>query len=171
MCATRSGQENLANHDPTLADALATLSSGDLHYFSDWPPSDIPKGPPGVYSIWRDREFLYVGMSYRDAASTKNPQARGVVGRLGTHASGRRSGDQFNIYVCDHFVVPELIAAEHEALRNGERFLDRRTREYIAAHLSFRVWLAPSGSEARRVEAHVRRSGLPEVGQPRLNPA
>jgi len=123
-----------------------------------------------VYTIWRDEEFLYVGISYRDSRETANSAAKGVFGRLASHASGRRSGDQFNIYVCDHYVVPELTADDMDALRDGDRFLDARTREYIATHLQYRVWVAPSGAEARRVEAHVRRSGLPAYGKPVLNP-
>ena len=30
------------------------------------------------------------------------------LGRLASHASGRRSGDQFLIYVCDRLVLPRL---------------------------------------------------------------
>ena len=35
-------------------------------------------------------------------------EAKWLWTRLGSHASGRRSGDQFNVYICDRFVVPAL---------------------------------------------------------------
>lgn len=156
--------------DHTLTGAVAELATGRLRPFSDWPPPDLEKGPPGVYTVWRGDEFLYVGISYRDSRDTANPAAKGVFGRLASHASGRRSGDQFNVYVCDHYVIPELTRDDLEALRNGDRFLDQRTRDYVATRLCYRVWIAPSGDDARRVEGHVRRHGLATKGKPVLNP-
>ena len=35
----------------------------------------------------------------------------GLLDRLGSHASGYRSSDMFNIYICDRFVL-RLLAAE-----------------------------------------------------------
>jgi hypothetical protein len=35
-------------------------------------------------------------------------KAKRLWTRLNSHASGRRSGDQFCVYVCDRFVVPAL---------------------------------------------------------------
>jgi hypothetical protein len=71
---------------------------------------------PGVYTIWRGDQFVYVGMSGRGAqredfvASSHGTarQAKGLWTRLNSHASGRRSGDQFNVYVCDRLIVPVL---------------------------------------------------------------
>lgn len=95
-------------------------------------------GPSGVYTVWNDDLFLYVGMAWahRDEG---NPHATGVFGRLKSHASGRRSGDQFAIYVCDRFVIPSLTSADMSALARGERILDARTRQYVSDHLSYRV--------------------------------
>jgi hypothetical protein len=108
-------------------------------------------------------------MSWRDAAVTE--RASGVFGRLRSHASGRRSGDQFNIYICDRFVVPDLTEEQLGRLRNGDRLLDRMTRAFISEHLSYRVWLAPDGATARTVELALRREGLPDWGLPELNPS
>ncbi len=100
----------------------------------------------------------------------ENPRASGVFGRLASHASGRRSGDQFCIYVCDQFVVPELSSEDMAALRRGERLLDARTRAFIQEHLTYRVVTTGAGQEARELEAFVRRNGLARAGRPQINP-
>jgi hypothetical protein len=151
-----------------LGEARRALTSGPQQSFADWPPLDLPIGPPGVYAIWRDDALLYIGMSWRDSAVTKG--ASGVHGRLKSHASGRRSGDQFNIYICDRFVVPELTSDQLNQLSAGERLLDKLTRQFIAEHLGYQVWVAPSGPAARRVELALRKQGLPGHGVPQLNP-
>ena len=127
-------------------------------------------GPSGVYTIWNRREFLYVGMSYVHRADTENPQAKGVFGRLASHASGRRSGDQFCIYICDRFVIPDLSAGDLADLSVGKRLLDGRTREFIREHPSYRVAVTSSGVEARALEARVRSRGLLGAGRPQINP-
>ena len=76
-----------------------------------------------MYTIWKDDVFLYVGMAYRHRDDT-TPKVTGVYGRLSSHTSGRRSGDQFAVYVCDRFVVPYLSREEMDTLAGGERLLD-----------------------------------------------
>jgi hypothetical protein len=120
-----------------------------------------------VYSIWRENELEYIGMSWRDVTVTNG--ARGVFGRLSSHASGRRSGDQFNVYICDHYVVPDLSEDQRQQLRNGERLLDQLTKSYIAENLSYRVWIAPNGETARVIENALRLEGL-NGQKPKLNP-
>jgi hypothetical protein len=145
------------------------LEDGPAHAFRDWPATHFEIGPSGVYTVWHNELFLYVGMAWahRDEA---NPGATGVFGRLRSHASGRRSGDQFAIYVCDRFVVPSLTPADMSALAGGERLLDARTRQYIANHLSYRVVTTQDGRAARALESLVRREGLPRSGRPQINP-
>jgi hypothetical protein len=99
-----------------------------------------------------------------------NPHAAGVFGRLKSHAGGRRSGDQFAIYICDRFVIPTLTQEEMNALSGSERLLDARTREYIAEHLSYRVVITRDGPAARALEWLVRKEGLPRSGRPQINP-
>lgn len=146
------------------------LESGPSHWFRDWPATTLNAGPPGVYTIWNGLEFLYVGMSYIHRDSTTNPQAKGVFGRLASHASGRRSGDQFCVYICDRFVVPSLESHHMVALANGERILDQRTKRFIHDHLSYRVIATETGADARALELHIRRQGLPTSGRPLINP-
>jgi hypothetical protein len=146
------------------------LEDGSDHSFGDWPPSHFEVGPTGVYTIWRGADFLYAGMSYVHRSDTANQQAKGVFGRLAYHASGRRSGDQFCIYICDRFVVPRLSAEDMAELAQGARILDLRTREFIREHLRYRVAVTSSGIEARALESFLRREGLPRAGRPAINP-
>lgn len=152
-----------------FAAELAALEDGAAHAFRDWPATHFEVGPSGVYSVWHDDSFLYVGMAWAHRDET-NPRATGVYGRLKSHASGRRSGDQFAVYVCDRFVIPTLNASDMSALAGGERFLDARTRSYIADHLSYRVVFTPDGPTARTLESVVRKEGLPRAGRAQINP-
>jgi hypothetical protein len=148
---------------------IRELEDGKPHRFADWPTTGVEAGPSGVYTIWREATFLYVGMAWAHRDDS-NPRALGVFGRLASHASGRRSGDQFCIYICDRFVVPELSADEIAALRRGERLLDALTRAFIHDHLTYRVVVTGSAAEARLLEARVRREGLDRAGRPLINP-
>jgi len=158
------------NHTPDITDAIATLEDGPLRRFRDWPANDLEVGPSGVYTVWRGSSFLYVGMSYAHRTSTGNSTTKGVFGRLASHASGRRSGDQFCIYICDRFVIPQLDHHDLAALADGQRLLDGRTRQFIAEHLSFRVTLTANGHDARAIETTVRQLGLARAGRPLINP-
>ena len=144
------------------------LARGDLHAFGVWPTTPVPKGPPGVYAIFRGTEFLYVGISWREPSSSAF--TKGLWGRLDSHASGRRSGDQFCIYICDRFVIGGLTTEEIREVAAGARSLDRMTRDYIRAHLAFRFVTTATGAEARYLETTIRRDGLLEHGRPLLNP-
>jgi hypothetical protein len=73
---------------------------------------------------WRGAELIYAGMSGQGAQSedfvARPDQPTKVLGlwtRLNSHASGRRSGDQFNIYICDRFIVPALWPPDEVAVR------------------------------------------------------
>ena len=53
-----------------------------------------------------------------------------------SHASGRRSGDQFCIYIHDIFVIPGLIkTGKYES---GRGWLDKVTQKYIHDNLRYR---------------------------------
>lgn len=153
----------------TFESSALALRDGPLHHFQDWPPTDFTIGPSGVYTIWHGPEFLYVGMAWAHRGDT-NGTATGVFGRLRSHASGRRSGDQFCIYVCDRYVIPHLTPDELHQLAAGARILDQRTRDYIRTTLSYRVVFTDSGTQARELEHHIRGHGLPDLGPPAINP-
>jgi hypothetical protein len=91
--------------------SFSDLATGTVYRFSEWPNSAVPTFGAGVYTIWHDDgRFVYVGMSGRgmtaDTVRRKKPQ--GIYTRLRSHASGRRSGDQFCVYVADRFVLRTL---------------------------------------------------------------
>jgi hypothetical protein len=95
--------------------AMQELETGPLHRFQDWPNQQVPKRAAGVYTVWDGERLLYVGMSGRamtaedlEVSDGGRVVAKGLWTRLNAHASGRRSGDQFCVYVNDRFVVPEL---------------------------------------------------------------
>jgi hypothetical protein len=50
---------------------LNTLENSQPYAFRDWPASHFEVGPSGVYTIWRENDFVYVGMAYshRDDAT------------------------------------------------------------------------------------------------------
>src|ERR1700737_2130425 len=87
------------------ASSFSDLAAGPAYRFSEWPkPNKVPTFGAGVYTIWdHDGRFIYVGMSGRsmtaDTAHRNKPL--GIYTRLKSHASGRRSGDQFCVYVAD----------------------------------------------------------------------
>jgi hypothetical protein len=99
---------------------------------------------------------------------TARQSGTGPWGRLNSHASGRRSGDQFCIYVHDRLIIPTLHNRLAE-IGSGEVSLDSETRAYIRERLGFR-WVRVDAPEAAfALEKAVRRGAL-GVGRPLLNP-
>jgi hypothetical protein len=104
-------------------------------------------------------------------AARTDPRARvsGLRDRLRAHRSGRRSGDQFSVYVFDRFVLENLSAEAIASAAAGTRRLDEDVQKYIHAHLSYRWVETPSGEEAFALEATLVTDGL--LGSlPYLNP-
>ncbi len=95
--------------------------------------------------------------------------AKGLWTRLNSHASGRRSGDQFNVYICDRFIVPALTPGQQREIGQGRLLLDQMTKTFIREHLSYRFAVHRDGAQALAVERAVRSGSLP-AGRPYLNP-
>ncbi len=159
---------------------LDELENGPILRFADWPKDNVPR-EPGVYTIWKGDSLIYVGMAGRgvqvaeiDEDGHPIPQrTKGLYGRLSTHSSGKRSGDQFAVYVCDHFVVPNLTPDLLRQLRDwdgAKDLLDDLTRNFVREHLVYRCVPTRSGDEARDLEDKVKGGAL-AVGSPLLNPA
>jgi hypothetical protein len=155
---------------------VKTLQDGPVFKFADWPSDQVPRRAAGVYTVWRRDEFIYVGMSGRGAqsedfvASPDRPGTpMGLWTRLNSHASGRRSGDQFNVYICDRFIIPALTPGQQHDIGQGQLLLDRLTRDYIREHLGYRFLVCRDGEEALAVERSIRAGQLP-AGRPYLNP-
>jgi len=155
---------------------LDDLRVGTLYRFADWPNPAVPNGRAGVYTVWRGDEFVYVGMAGRAldgdnrGGSAKNTQrATGLRSRLASHASGRRSGDQFCIYVFDRLVLPDLNSDQIADAAAGRLSLDRLTRDHIHDNLDYRFTFASDGAEARQLERQIQKLGL-AGSLPLLNP-
>ena len=152
---------------------IVELSHGAPYAFASWPNPAVPVFGAGVYTIWhRDGRFIYVGMSGRgmtaDTVRRNTPQ--GIYTRLQSHASGRRSGDQFCVYVADWLVLPTLAQEDITAIASGRHQMDAFVRRYIHDNLCYRFALLPDGAAAYTVEAAIK-SGEWEHGPPLLNPA
>ncbi|THK37630.1 hypothetical protein EHS39_13405 [Ensifer sp. MPMI2T] len=156
----------------TLTAQLAhDLSCGPVHLFADWPNSALPTFGAGVYTIWhKDGRFIYVGMSGRGitAETVRRNTPHGLYTRLQSHASGRRSGDQFCVYVADRFVLPTLSEEDIAAIASGRHQMDAFVRRYIHENLCYRFAMLPDGAAAFAVETAIK-NGLWELGPPFLN--
>lgn len=155
---------------------VSDLQVPPLFSFADWPNDKVPRRAAGVYTVWRRDDLIYVGMSGRgaqqeDFVAGPDPEgkAKGLWTRLRSHASGRRSGDQFNIYVCDRFIVPILTPDQQRAIGEGGLLLDQMTKQFIHRHLSYRFVVCKSGEEALAIEREAR-AGQLLGGRPYLNP-
>ena len=105
--------------------------------FADDCKNHIPEYGSLVYTVWNPaEEFIYVGIGGTGQKPDTPLEDRNPRSRISQHSQGRRSGDQFCIYVHDFFVLPQLIASgEYEPERG---YLDRLTKEYIHEHLRYR---------------------------------
>lgn len=96
--------------------------------------------------------------------------------RLGSHrhrppstTAGRRSGDQFNVYVADRLVLPTLTPGQIADIASGRIQLDALIRDFNRRELAFRFAVVTDGATASSVESDIRRGAL-EAGSPFLNP-
>ncbi len=146
------------------------LTESKLHAFKDVLHESIPLAAVGIYTVWRGHEFIYVGIAGRGLdLAMEHKKARGLKDRLDSHRSGRRSGDQFAVYVCDRLVLPRLTNKDIHAIAAGELSLDARTRLYIHEKLGYRFSICSSYVEAMEIEAKFARGKTP-IGPPLLNP-
>ena len=155
--------------------ALVELRDGPLYRFADWPNPAVPNGRIGVYTVWHDDQLVYVGMAGRaispGAADSEAASGRltGIRSRLASHASGRRSGNQFCVYVFDRLILPTLSRQQIDSAATGQLSLDGLTRQLIQQSLCYRFTLLNETVTARAVERQIQREGLASQ-PPLLNP-
>ena len=157
---------------PLSDDRVSELGRGATHSFANWPNPSVPTFGAGVYTIWhKDGRFIYVGMSGRGitAETTRRNTPQGIYTRLQSHASGRRSGDQFCVYVADRLVLPTLTQEDVAAIASGRHQMDAFVRRYIHEMLSYRFVMLPDAAAAYGLEATIK-GGKWEHGRPLLNP-
>jgi hypothetical protein len=94
---------------------------------------------------------------------------QGIYTRLQSHASGRRSGDQFCVYVADRLVLPALSQDDITAIASGRHQMDAFVRRYIHENLCYRYVMLTTGAAAYAVETAIK-SGEWQHGRPFLNP-
>jgi hypothetical protein len=151
-----------------LAEQLEALENGGIEWFADWPVRTVPTSGALVYTVWdREHAFVYVGMSGR-MGTKQSQRGKGPYGRLESHASGRRSGDQFCVYVSDRFILPRL-QNRIQDIADGSLSLDEETRRYVRGNLGFRWTSAADGRTALDLENRVQRGAL-RAGKPLLSP-
>ena len=101
--------------------------------FSEDPINHIPKTGSIIYSVWdKDDNFIYIGIS----GLQKQLDKRNPLKRMRAHASGRRSGDQFCVYIHDFYVISQLVELGSYTPSRGA--LDKLTKDYIHQNLSYR---------------------------------
>ena len=152
---------------------ILSLRDATRHAFCDWPVSAVPDVAAGVYAIWDNDQLIYVGMSGRGATRSLLEAKRlegkrfGLYTRLASHASGRRSGDQFCVYVADRLVLPRLSADQIDAISRRELRFDNLVKEYIHSNLDFGFAEDDDGEMAQESEAMGRSGALGQI--PLLN--
>jgi hypothetical protein len=159
-----------------MENLLQQLIAGPVYFFSQWPNERIPHVAAGVYTIWKNEVLIYVGMSGRSLTKElitfqrkAGLRGKGLYSRLQSHAHGRRSGDQFCVYVADRLVLPTLNNEQIDSIASGRHSMDVYVREYIHENLSYRFAETTDGVEARKAESMIKNGEL-SCGPPLLNP-
>ncbi len=159
---------------PHTMTELDTLANGSVSHFRDWPNPAVPLVAAGVYTVWDGSHLIYSGMAGRSltreaiADGRQRATVKGLRDRLGSHATGRRSGDQFCVYVADRFVLPMLSPADIAQIAGGELNFDARVKRYIHERFCYRWVETHDGASAYALEARICR-GVLAAGRPLLN--
>jgi hypothetical protein len=161
--------------EPAIANVAVELPAmlGPFR-FGDWPVRSVPTVAAGVYAIWEEDRLVYVGMSGRGRSEEDLKGAEGsgrTLGlwpRLESHASGRRSGDQFCVYVADRLVLQTLTIHQLDLIASGELQLDDLVRSRVRDHMTFTFAVTRDGETASQLEGQLR-SGA-GGSKPSLNP-
>src|SRR5262245_7824065 len=103
------------------------------------------------------------------AETIRRNTPQGIYTRPRSHASGRRSGDQFCVYVADRLVLPTLTQADIMDIGSGRHQMDAFVRRYIHENLAYRFMMLPDVAAAFAAEVAIK-SGKWEHGRPFLNP-
>ena len=147
---------------------ISLLFSPDqpLRQFNTGNITDVPSWGSIIYTVFLDStEYIYVGIG---GLAGKTAQDRNPRSRIIQHSQGRRSGDQFCIYIQDFFVIPQLIGKDYTPKKG---YLDQLTKEFIQSRLTYRylvIQTEDSDVEVRRMERELQRD-LHGHGNPRLN--
>ena len=137
---------------------LVALESGPLYFFREWPNLTVPR-TSGAYTVWEGETLVYFGIARADG---------GLASHLRSHAAGRRSGDQFCVYVADRLVLPTLSTADIGDIAEARTSLDALVRQYIHDRLAYRFVAIRDSVTCLDVETAIKRGAL--GARPLLNP-
>ena len=149
---------------------ITPLFEGELYSFEDRPEEPIPDIAAGLYSIWREEQFLYVGIAGRDLNKTSSRKVRGLKDRLRAHWKGGLGGDQFAVYVFERITAPQVTREQLDAMGEGTLTLIQLNQEYIRTKLSYRFLVVDAYSEAKEIEDALKSGKYDPPGKPFLNP-
>ena len=151
-----------------MENALDLLFSSkvELRQFTTSNIKHIPEYGSILYTVFLDsKEFIYVGIG---GLSGKSVKERNPRSRIIQHAQGRRSGDQFCIYIQDFYVIPLLFADKYVPKKG---YLDELTKEFIQKRLTYRYIVFQtddSDKVVRKLEREIQ-SNEHGHGLPKLN--
>jgi hypothetical protein len=147
---------------------LPDLESGPLHSFADWRHREIPAVAASVYTVWDGEDLIYVGVAGRSLTAESILRRRedvtkvtGLPSRLNSHASGRRSGDQFCLYIFDLLVLPDLDRGMVARIAGREIKLDDLVRRSGATSAS---GSATATCRPRTASVHVSSRRMSDAG-------
>ena len=150
-----------------LTISLDSLFSSDVELipFSTSNINHIPEFGSILYTVFFDRkEFIYVGIG---GLSGSNVLQRNPRSRIIQHAQGRRSGDQFCIYIQDFYVIPLLFADKYVPKKG---YLDELTKEFIQKRLTYRYIVFQTDDSdkvvrkfEREIQSNEHGHGLPKL--------
>tara|TARA_B110001452_G_C15177663_1_gene409132 strand:+ start:687 stop:1148 length:462 start_codon:yes stop_codon:yes gene_type:complete len=149
---------------------ITPLFESELYSFEDRPGEPIPDIASGLYSIWRGKHFLYVGIAGRDLNKPSTRKVRGLKDRLRAHWKGGLGGDQFAVYVFERLLAPEIKREQLDAMGRGELTLNELNRSFIRDNLSYRFLVTDTYSEAMDIESQLKSGSLENYPKPYLNP-
>jgi hypothetical protein len=150
----------------TIAIDLLFSPNIELHPFTTSNINHIAEYGSILYTVFLDqKEFIYVGIG---GLSGKSVKERNPRSRIIQHSQGRRSGDQFCIYIQDFYVIPSIINKTYEPKKG---YLDTLTKEFIQSRLTYRYLVIQSDDSdkvVRRLERELQ-SNQHGHGVPKLN--
>ena len=86
---------------------------------------------------------------------------------MSSHATGYRSGDRFNIYIGDLYVLKTLPKKSIDNISMGKESFDLHIKSYITDNLSYR-YVITSNAVVRELETFIQKNGIDGV-RPKIN--
>ena len=138
-----------------MNELINKLNESNLYAFSDWKTNDIPNV---CAELTKDKIDSKI----------KNKKKSGLKDRLGSHASGYRSGDRFNIYIADLYVLKTLSTDAINNISDKLESFDSHVKAYIQKNLHYR-YVITEYNQVRELETYIQKDGINGI-LPIINP-